>query len=840
MSLQNKLPIDDILPQLKQALAGRDAVVLQAPPGAGKTTRVPPALLAEPWLAGRAILMLEPRRLAATNAARYMAAGFGEKVGGTVGYTIRFESRISAATRIEVVTEGILTRRLQADPSLEGVGLVIFDEFHERSLHSDLALAFCRDAQLGLREDLKLLVMSATLDAGPVARLLGDAPLVTATGRSFPVDIHYLTHEPKGHVIDTAAAAVHRALRETAGDILVFLPGAGEIRRCQERLEQEPGADNPLLCPLYGDLPFAEQERAILPGTRRKVVLATNIAETSLTIEGVRVVVDSGFARQLRFDPAAGISRLELARISAASAEQRAGRAGRLGPGVCYRLWTEGNQGGLLPFTSPEIRSADLSSLALDLARWGAEADNLVWLDPPPEGALAGARRLLRLLGALDERGRITAIGEEMAVLPAHPRLARLLLEGRGAGSVALASDLAALLAERDIFRGNREPHQRSDSDLVDRLETLHRWRDCRQTTDADPAACAAVDRAARQFREMIQGRGAACRALGEIDADTIGRLLARAYPDRIALEREPGSGRYLLTNGRGGQLSRRSAVHAEPWLVAVVLAGRRQGEGAIHMASALGEDMIRELFGREIAWQKVIAWDEREERVMAREEERLGVLVLSARPAAATPEETAVALFDGLRRLGLEVLNWSPPARQFVGRVRLMARTFPKESWPDLSPEQLLDNAEEWLGPFLGGLKSRTDLGRIDLVPPLRSLLSGTQQQRLEKAAPTHVVVPSGSRIPIDYTAEWPVMSVKLQEMFGLAETPRIAEGRVPVLLHLLSPARRPIQVTRDLKSFWDSIYPEVKKELKGRYPKHPWPEDPWNAEPTGRTKRR
>ena len=448
------LPIDEILPDLQRSLADYPAAVLQAPPGAGKTTRVPLALLGEPWLAGKTILMLEPRRLAASNAARFMARQLGEEAGGRVGYAIRFERRVSRATRIEVVTEGILTRRLQADPTLEGVGLVIFDEFHERNLNSDLALALCRDAQQGLREDLKLLVMSATLDGEPVSALLGGAPLVTSAGRRHPVEVRYLSVEPQGPIAEFTAAAVRRALRETAGDLLVFLPGAGEIRRCRELLETAPGAEEVLLCPLYGDLPFAEQERAILPGPRRRVVLATNIAETSLTIEGVRTVVDSGLARQPRFDAAAGLSRLEMARISRASADQRAGRAGRQGPGVCYRLWTEGTQGSLLPFTPPEIRSADLAPLALELARWGVtEAADLVWLDPPPAGALAGARQLLQLLGALDERGRITPRGEAMAALPAHPRLARLLVAAREAGEIPLGCDLAALLGERDLFR---------------------------------------------------------------------------------------------------------------------------------------------------------------------------------------------------------------------------------------------------------------------------------------------------------------------------------------------------------------------------------------------------
>jgi ATP-dependent helicase HrpB len=842
------LPIATVLPELKQALASHDAAVLQAPPGAGKTTRVPLALLGEPWLAGKSILMLEPRRLAATNAARYMAQLCGEAVGDSVGYTIRYERKTSKTTRIKVVTEGILTRRLQADPELSSVGLVIFDEFHERNLNSDLALALCRDAQQGLRPDLKLLVMSATLDAAPVARLLGDCPLVSSVGRSYPVVVRYLAQEAQGRVGDYVPQAVRRALAETTGDVLVFLPGAGEIRRCAEQLSDLTAQVD--IRPLYGDLPFAEQERAILPGPRRKVVLATNIAETSLTIEGVAVVVDAGLERRPRFDAARGMTTLELTRISRASAEQRAGRAGRLGPGVCYRLWTEGMHGSLLPFTPPEIRQADLAPLALELARWGVnDAASLPWLDPPPAGHLAGARQLLRLLGALDGQARLTALGEAMAALPAHPRLSRLLVAAREAGRPGLGSELAALLAERDLFAGVGEAsRQASDSDLVDRLEALRRFRRLGRAAGIDPGAGAAVDRAARYFLEMLskEGRGTARRALGgeeekPADARDVGRLLAVAFPDRVGREREPGSGRYRLAGGQGALLSPRSAVRRAPWLVAVEVVGKPGSEGEIRLASALEKEYVEELFGGDLDWRREVEWDERAGRVVAREVRRLGALLFQERPVAATAEDVLPALLAAVRRQGLEVLDWTPAARQWRARVELLGRSWPEGGWPDLSDTALLARLEKWLAPWLAGIASLAGLRRVDLLAALEQLLGRERMRELARLAPERLAVPSGSSIRLDYEVEGgPVLAVKLQELFGLADTPQVAGGRVPVLIHLLSPAGRPLAVTRDLRSFWNQVYPEVKKEMKGRYPKHPWPDDPWNAEATRRTKKR
>jgi len=818
--MAHPLPIDAVLPALLQALAAHPAAVLEAPPGAGKTTRAPLALLRASWLAGRSIVMLEPRRLAASNAARYMAQQLGEPVGKTVGYAIRYERKVSNATRIEVVTEGILTRRLQADPELAGVGLVIFDEFHERNLNSDLALALCRDAQLGLRDDLKLLVMSATLDAAPVARLLGDCPRITSAGRSYPVDVRYLAQDPQGRIVNYVPTAVRRALAETGDDVLVFLPGAGEIRQCAAALTDLAASID--IRPLYGTLSFAEQEAAILPGRRRKVVLATNIAETSLTIDGIGVVLDSGYERRPRFDAARGMSSLELTRISRASADQRAGRAGRTRPGVCYRLWSEGTHGALLPYTPPEIASADLSALALDLARWGVGSpEQLAWLDLPPAGHLSGARALLRLLDALDGDARLTPLGERMAQWPTHPRLARLLLAAQQDEVAGLGCDLVALLSEREtaLPQGNHA----SDSDLLDRLELLHR------------RGQEASLRAARYWREKLGVKGGATPA----EAETIGRLLARAFPDRVGREREPGSGRYLFSGGFGGRLSPRSSVKGGEWLVAVEVAGQPGGEGEIRLASRLTRQAVEDLFGGVLHWRREVDWDERAGRVTAREVRRLGALLLQERPVKATADDELPALLAVIRRKGLEVLDWSPAARQLRARVQMIAGC--RRGWPDLDDAALLQSLETWLAPHLHGVKSLSGLRRVDPVNALHNLLGWEKQRELVRLAPERLEVPSGSQVRLDYAADdGPVLACKLQELFGLGSTPTVVDGTVSVLIHLLSPAGRPLAVTRDLRSFWDGVYPEVKKEMKGRYPKHPWPDDPWNAPATKKTRQR
>jgi len=833
------LPVDVTIPELQNALESSPAVVLEAPPGAGKTTRVPLALLEQPWLQGKSILMLEPRRLAARGAAGYMAECLGEECGETVGYRVRFDRRVSAGTRIEVITEGILTRRLQQDPELNGVGLVIFDEFHERNLHSDLALTLCLDAQQGLREDLKLLVMSATLDGDRVAALL-DAPVVRSEGRSYPVELHYLPREPQGRIAEVMFNALRRILPESEGDILAFLPGAGEIRQVEARLSEEPALPDVEVHCLYGDLPFAAQERAILPDPegRRKVVLSTPIAETSLTIEGVTVVVDSGWQRVPRFDPRSGLSRLETVRVSRAGAEQRAGRAGRLAPGHCYRLWSEQVHHGLVPYNAPEIAEADLAPLALELACWGiVDADRLDWLDPPPPASLSQAHTLLEALGALDSASRITALGERMAALPLHPRLSHMLLQANGRGLGTLACDVAALLSERDPLRQLAD-ERRCDFSL--RVEALRAYRQSgnrgAREFGADPAACAAAERASRQWRRLLK----LSADDGATDDDAVGLLLALAYPDRIARQREPGTNRYLLANGRGAVLLQECG-HAAPWMVVASLDGRGS-ENRIFLAAPVRIEQVEELYPEALQWQRQAGWDSRSEAVIAREVRRLGALMLEERAVSELgPEAVAAGMLDGIRKMGLSCLPWDDESRQLQARVESLRQWLPEQEWPNWSEEHLLESVEGWLLPYLNGLSRREHLSRLSLAEILRNSLEWNLQQRLEQTAPATLEVPSGARRKLQYSTDAtpPVLAVKLQELFGLAETPTVAEGRVAVMLHLLSPAQRPLQVTQDLKSFWNTTYPEVKKEMKGRYPKHPWPDDPWSAAATAATKR-
>jgi ATP-dependent helicase HrpB len=832
----NRLPIDEVLPELRNALARHTAVVLQAPPGAGKTTHVPLALLGESWLAGRSILMLEPRRLAARAAAARMAQLREEAVGETVGYRIRFESRVSGRTRIEVLTEGILTRRIQNDQALEGVGLVIFDEFHERHLHADLALALTLDSQRNLRDDLKILVMSATLDGAAVSKLLGEAPLVTSTGRSFPVDVRYVPTANDARIADSVAAAALAALAQQQGDVLAFLPGAWEIRRAQESIAARADKNVDVL-PLYGDLPWELQDKAIRPSVagRRKVVLATPIAETSLTIDGVCIVVDSGFARVPQFDPGSGLTGLVTQRISRASAEQRAGRAGRTAPGVCYRLWGESVQRGLIPQSIPEIRSADLAPLALELASWGVrDAATLAWLDPPPAAAFAQARELLRELDALDDSGAITGAGQAMAALPLHPRLAHMLHEARRLGCAGLACDIAALLSERDLMVGDA----RRSADFGLRLEALRAYRRNgragAQAHGADANGCQRVAQAAGQYRRLLRVE------TDDGDAAMAGVLLAFAYPDRVALARSAGSNRYLLASGRGAKLHEKQARRPACLVAASMDAG--EGEGVIYLAEAVEPADLRQYFPQHVRTRSIVRWDETEQAVVARREERFGELLLdSSATKDADPEALRAAMLEGVRRMGLEALPWTAAAREWQARVLSLRQWCPEEAWPDVADAALLATLEDWLGPYLDGVTRRTHLARLDLPEILRARLDWKQQQRLDEAAPTHLEVPSGSRIRLAYEpGQPPVLAVKLQEMFGLADTPRIAAGRVAVTLHLLSPAQRPIQVTQDLRGFWERTYAEVKRELKGKYPKHPWPDDPWSAPPTRRAKRR
>lgn len=833
------LPIDEALPALRQALHARDEAVLEAPPGAGKTTRVPLALLDEPWLAGQSIIMLEPRRLAARAAAERLASELGERVGETVGYRIRLDSKVGPNTRIEVVTEGILARRLQDDPGLDGVGLVIFDEYHERSLDADLALALTLNARELLRDTpLKLLLMSATLEGERLSALLGDAPLVRSEGRVHPVAERWGQPFQAGERIEARVVqSVLQALDEEPGSLLVFLPGQAEIRRVAdalaERLAERPEV---LICPLHGELELGAQRAAIEPAPpgQRKVVLATNIAETSLTIEGVRVVVDAGLARVPRFDPGSGMTRLDTRRISRASATQRAGRAGRLEPGACYRLWSQDQHAQLAAYGEAEILQADLAGVALQLARWGVEPVELVWLDRPPAAAYAQAQDLLERLGAL-VRGahgwQLTPHGQAMAELPAHPRIAHLLLRGHALGLGRLAADLAALLVERDIQRGG-------GCDIASRLGSLEGG------AGRNPGA-QRVRQLARQFRSLLRGPGGAAPT-DAADHRWLGMLLAFAYPDRIARQRREGGGEYRLANGRAAVFGEPDALMKEPWLVIAEL-GSRQGqrEERIYRAAALDPACFSDVLAEQVSQRDELEWDEREGVLRAERQRRVGELVLSREPLPSLDEAArGQALLGLVRRKGLELLVWTPELRQWQARIALLRQLDldagkPSE-WPDVSDQALLARLDDWLLPYLGKVSRLAHFAQLDLAAMLATLLPWPLPQRLDEQAPAAIAVPSGSRIRLDYSESPPVLAVRLQELFGLADTPRIAGGRQVVKLHLLSPARRPVQVTQDLASFWANTYVEVKKDLKGRYPKHYWPDDPLVAEPTARAKPR
>ena len=832
-----QLPIHGVLRSLCDALTTSASAVLSAPPGSGKTTVVPLELIQQDWLKGQSILLLEPRRLAARAAAMRMAELLGESVGETVGYRVRFDSRVSNKTRIEVVTEGILTRRLQQDPGLEGVGLVIFDEFHERSLQADLGLALCLDIQQGLREELRLLVMSATLDTAAVGSLLNNAPVIIGQGECHPVAMHYLDANPKERIPEAAVKGVRRALSEQVGDMLVFLPGSGEISRVGETLKPELERAGIDLCPLYGDLSREAQDWAIQPHPdgKRRVVLASAIAETSLTIEGISTVVDAGWSRLPRFDPNTGLTRLETLRLSRAAADQRAGRAGRLGPGVCYRLWSESTQASLTPHRPPEIQDADLAPFALELAQWGiSDLAQLRWLDPPPAGAFSQAQELLQALDALDEQGRITSVGGRMVAQAVHPRLAHMLLLGAEHGQAGLAADLAALVSERDLMP--RRPGEMRPVDIEERLRLLALWREqgkgAARSAGADPTACARIDRVSRQLKPRNEGRGAPL---------SIGTLLASAYPDRVAKRRGADSGVFQLASGRGARLPEGDLLGGREYLVAAQLdAGQR--EGRVFLAAPISLQELREHQAKHIEQCSVVRWESQSEAVIAQQEERLGALLLSRRLLeTADPEALCDAMLQGIRQMGLGCLPWSDGAREWQTRALSLSHWQPEAGWPDLSDQALLQTLEAWLTPWLDGVTRRSHLQRLDLAAILRSSLDWQQQQALEELAPTHIQVPSGSRKRLEYRpGEAPILAVRLQEMFGLAETPTVCRGRVPVMLHLLSPAQRPIQVTQDLRGFWERTYSEVKKELKGRYPKHHWPDDPWSAQPTARAKPR
>ncbi|WNR42147.1 ATP-dependent helicase HrpB [Paenibacillus roseipurpureus] len=825
----NKLPIAEVLPQLHATLQERNCAILVAQPGAGKTTQVPLALMNASWLQGRKILMLEPRRLAARAAARYMAKLLGEEVGQSIGYRVKNDTRIGSKTRVEVITEGILTRLLQQDPALEGVGLVIFDEFHERSLHADLGLALTRQSQTVFREDLRVLIMSATLDGKAISAMLDDAPVIESEGRSYPVDTHYLPQAVSGKLEPAVVSSIHKALQAHAGSLLVFLPGAAEIHRVEKGLGALNLGNNVEIAPLYANLSIEAQDRALAAVTKpghRKVVLATSIAETSLTVEGITVVIDSGLMRVPKFSPRTGMTRLTTVPVSVASADQRRGRAGRLGPGVCYRLWTETEHRQLPPRGTPEIREADLAPLALELAAWGvSDPAELVWLDPPPAAAYGQARELLVQLGALHENA-LTPHGKRVAALGLHPRLAHMVLQAIPLALGALACELAVLLSERDVMRAADR-----DADVRSRIEVLRRAPSGEARADVDVGLCRRITAEANILMQSLGVRPSDC------SAEASGLLLAFAYPDRVAQRRS--AGRFTLSNGRGAVLQELQPLSQERYLVAAELDDNGV-DSRIFLAAPLSEEELFSVFHQQIRKEQAVEWEGATGSVKAIERWLLGALTLKERPIHEPDLDLVLhALLEGIRTESLDILPWSRSARQLQERSQFLHQFI--ENWPDLSDETLLATLEEWAGPHLYGVKSKGALSRLNLTSLLEEMLTWEQRRQLDEWAPTHMSVPSGSRIPIDYSNnEAPTLSVRLQEMFGLADTPRIAKGRVPLTLHLLSPAQRPMQVTKDLASFWREAYFEVKKDLKGRYPKHYWPDDPMSAIPTNRAKPR
>jgi ATP-dependent helicase HrpB len=830
MSLTTPLPIDAVLDALRAALAARTSAVLVAPPGAGKTTRVPLVLMDEPWLQGRKILVLEPRRIAARAAAERMAHTLSEAVGERIGLRARMVSRSGPRTRIEVVTEGVFTRMILDDPELSGVGAVLFDEFHERSLDADLGLALALDCQAGLREDLRILAMSATLDGARVARLLGDAPVVASAGRAFPVETRHLARDPGARIEDEMADAVLRALRTEPGSILAFLPGQGEIRRVEERLKECIDDPAVILAPLYGAMELPAQDRALKPAPegRRKVVLATSIAETSVTIEGVRVVIDSGLARVPRFEPDVGVTRLETVRASRAAADQRRGRAGRTAPGVCYRLWDERQTQSLPAFAEPEIRTADLSGLLLDCAEWGAiDPSSLAWLDPPPTASIDAARADLTGLEALDADGRITPLGRRLRSLPLPPRLARMVIAAADLGHAGEAAEIAAVIVERGL--GGNDP------DLAHRLGEMRRDR----------------SRRAQDMRRLAAGWARLARAghpaLASGEETTVARLLALAYPERIGKARGARGetlGKFLLANGRGASLDAAHPMAASPFLVAAELSGTAAATRILLAAAADEADVVAAAGGR-IRETDEIDFDEAATALRARRVRRLGAILVSAAPRPVEAgEEAARLLAEGIARLGVSRLPWSKAQLQLRDRaafLRAAGGSAESGEWPDLGDAALAATAAEWLAPFLAGKTRLAEIGADDLGTALDALLPWSARRRLDTEAPTHFEAPTGNRHAIDYQGPGaPALHIRVQELFGLTQHPAIAGGRLPLTLHLLSPAQRPIQITRDLPGFWKGSWAAVRAEMKGRYPRHPWPEDPASAAPTARAKPR
>lgn len=820
-SFDTPLPIDAVLDEIAQALAGSNAAVLVAPPGAGKTTRVPLALLDAPWIGNRKIIMLEPRRIAARASAERMSKTLGERVGETVGYRVRFGSKVSRATRIEVVTEGIFSRQILDDPELNGVAAVLFDEFHERSLDADMGLALARDAQVGLREDLRILVMSATIDGARIAKLLGDAPVVASEGRAFPVETRYLGRKPDVQIERQMADAIATALRADSGSVLAFLPGAAEIRRTQTFLAERIYDASIEIVPLFGALDAGVQDRAIQPAPKgsRKVVLATSIAETSLTIEGVRIVIDSGVARVPRYEPDIGLTRLETVRASRAAVDQRRGRAGRTEPGICYRLWDEPQTASLPAYTQPEILSADLSSLVLDLAHWGvSDPATLAFLDPPPVPALKEARGLLRELRALDADGRITAEGRSLRALALPPRLARMIVDSHRLGAGDEAAEIAAVLTERGLGGDS--------ADLDFRLDQFRRDRSQRASS-------------AKQLAQRWASQVAATSPSpqGEEELST-GVMLALAFPDRVARNR--GNGSFVLANGRGASLDRASALSREPYIAVAELTGTA-ANGRILLAAPIAQADIERHFADQIGADDEITFDRASMALRGRRKRTLHAITLSEAPMTISPSgDSARILADGLIAAGLDKLQWSKPLKQWRDRVMFL-RAAEGDVWPDLSDAALAAQSDAWLVPALFDKTSLKNFSAGHLSDALTALLPWEMRARLEREAPTHFEAPTGTALPIDYEAEQgPTIAVRLQELFGLNAHPSIAKGAVPLVLELLSPAHRPVQVTRDLPGFWRGSYAAVRSDLRGRYPRHPWPEDPASAPPMRRVKPR
>ena len=859
---ETDFPIQSLLPAIRASLQDHARLVLEVPPGAGKTTQVPLALLEADWLRGQKIVMLEPRRVAARAAAGFMAKQLGEAVGETVGYRIRFDNKVGPRTRIEVVTEGILTRMLQDDPMLEGVGALLFDEFHERHLAGDLGLALALDVQAGLREDLRIVVMSATLDGERLAGFL-DAPRLSSAGRSYPVEVAHFPARREEAIEHQTKRAIEHALAMHPGDLLVFLPGQREIARMEALLSSSPsgrgvgvrvrdvhenaepssgaarhllpegeGSSNVEILALHGELPIEQQTRVLQPATdgRRRVVLATNVAESSVTLPGVRVVIDSGLAREPRFDPNSGFARLDVVSISQASADQRAGRAGRVAEGFAYRLWPQSQR--LEPQRRPEIAQVELASLALELAAWGSDA--LRFVDPPPPGALAAARDLLQRLDALDGNRVITARGRRMLALGTHPRLAAMLLASDDPSRIALACDLAALIEARDPLRS------RSDA-LAERWQALAAFRHGRVGADANRSALAAIDAASKQWRRRLR---CDARPPADVPAHDLGDLLAHAFPDRIARQHPQDAKRYQLANGRMAKLFDDSAIYGEPWLVASEL--RFEAKDALLLRAApVDERYLRHAFAAHFGEGDEVRWDATRRALASERIARFDGIVLSSKPAGRVdPALAALALVDAVRDLGLTALPWTESLAQWRVRVQCLRAWMPELGLPDLSDAALLGSLDTWLMPAFAG-KTRLDaLDESSLGDALKSAVDWSLRQRIDQLAPTRIVVPSGMERRIDYLLDdhgepaSPVLAVKLQELFGLAQTPRVAEGRIALTIHLLSPGGRPLQVTQDLAGFWERTYPEVKKEMKGRYPRHPWPDDPWNATATHRAK--